>query len=512
MPHPSTVGERADEVVPLDRETGTRSSGWPHRLARLGRSGAGRPAPVLLGVCAFLLGLPSVGSRQLWLDELATLDYASRPLPELWALSHDREAVLAPYYLLMHGWLAVFGASEAALRLPSLIAMAGAVGVTAAIGRRWFGDGVGFLAGLLMAVTPSVSRYAFEARPYALSVFLAVLATLALIRAAERPSWPRWLAYAAALALTGLSHLVALSILAAHLVLVGGHWLRGRDPRQLRWLAAVVAALAPVVPVVRLGAAQSAQVAWIPPATVERLLTEVPGVTGSPRGGLVVVTLAILGAVPLDRRRMTLAVWAFVPPVLLYAAAPRIELLHNRYLLFTLPALALLAAAGLAGFLSVLAGSTARRLQAVGSVGAIVALFLALGMTAHLDSRRSSLPGEPDIRGAAAVVSARRHADDALVLHGRFPTRWHQAMNYYLADHVDLPVVSATQPSDVEAAGIASSPSRRVWLLNTEGQASPWDGMSTGVADDIKARYHVTMTVRLSGATVSLLERTVATG
>ena len=74
------------------------------------------------------------------------------------------------YYLLMHGWM-VLGTSPAVMRIPSVIAMAVAAALMVIIGRRLTGSGwAGLFAGLIMALTPSISYYAQTARSYAMVV------------------------------------------------------------------------------------------------------------------------------------------------------------------------------------------------------------------------------------------------------------------------------------------------------------------------------------------------------
>ncbi|WP_446220798.1 glycosyltransferase family 39 protein [Micromonospora sp. IBHARD004] len=174
-------------------------------------------APVLLTLLVTLTGLTRA---QLWRDELATWSAATRPVGDLLRLAGTIDAATGPYYLLMHGWTALFGDSATALRLPSALAMAAAAGLTARLGERLVDARVGLLAGLLLAVLPGTSRYAQEARPYALATLLAVLATLLLVEALRRPTWTRWAGYAAAVAVLGLTHLIALTLLAAHAVAV----------------------------------------------------------------------------------------------------------------------------------------------------------------------------------------------------------------------------------------------------------------------------------------------------
>ncbi|WP_231933609.1 glycosyltransferase family 39 protein [Micromonospora coxensis] len=165
-------------------------------------------------------GLVGIGHAQPWRDELASWSAATRSLPDLFRLTGTVDAATGPYYLLLHGWVRLAGDSPAALRLPSALAMAAAAGLTAVLGRRLFGARAGLLAGLLLAVLPGTSRYAQEARPYALATLFAVLATLLLVRALDRPGRARWAGYAAAVAALGLTHLLALTLLAAHAVVV----------------------------------------------------------------------------------------------------------------------------------------------------------------------------------------------------------------------------------------------------------------------------------------------------
>jgi len=146
-------------------------------------------------VVAAALGLIEIGVPQLWRDELASWSAASRTVPQLWAMVHNIDAVLGLYYFGLHLWMAVFGNSATALRLPSVIAMAAAAGVVALIGRRLGGVTAGLASGLVFALVPSVSRYAQETRPYAFAMFFAALATLMFLRAVERPNWSRWAIY-----------------------------------------------------------------------------------------------------------------------------------------------------------------------------------------------------------------------------------------------------------------------------------------------------------------------------
>ncbi|HEX3513366.1 MAG TPA: glycosyltransferase family 39 protein [Trebonia sp.] len=171
-------------------------------------------------VVALALGLFEIGVPQLWRDELATWSAASRTLPQLWAMLHNIDAVLGIYYFGLHLWMAVFGDSATAMRVPSVLAMAGAAAVVGLIGRRLGGGVAGLASGLIFALIPSVSRYAQEARPYAFATFFAALATLMFLRAMERPNWSRWAIYAVVLGAAGAANLVALVVASGHLIII----------------------------------------------------------------------------------------------------------------------------------------------------------------------------------------------------------------------------------------------------------------------------------------------------
>jgi mannosyltransferase len=74
-------------------------------------------------------------------------------------------------------------------------------------------------------------------------VLVATLATL-LLRALDRPSAPRWIAYGASLALLGYVDVVALSVVAGH---VAGAVLRSwyQGDRRLLWFLPAVAGWQP---------------------------------------------------------------------------------------------------------------------------------------------------------------------------------------------------------------------------------------------------------------------------
>jgi len=201
-------------------------------------------------------------------DEVATRWAALLPLRELAHLLGNVDAVHGLYYLLMHGWVAL-GSSPVVLRIPSVIAMTVAAALMVVIGRRLTGSGwAGLFAGLIMALTPSISFYAQTARSYAM-VFACVLgSTLALMYALEaeaagRAARRRWLAYAGLVALGGYLNEMSLLVLAAHAVTV--LLARYGQPTVERWLWAAGGGAALVAPLVLLSIKEHAALGWVSP-------------------------------------------------------------------------------------------------------------------------------------------------------------------------------------------------------------------------------------------------------
>ncbi|HEY7811605.1 MAG TPA: hypothetical protein VIC62_00110, partial [Nakamurella sp.] len=68
-------------------------------------------AVILTVVAGIVLRLVSTG--ELWLDESLSVQIARKPLPQLFAaLRQDGSPPL--YYLLLHGWIALWGRGEVA--------------------------------------------------------------------------------------------------------------------------------------------------------------------------------------------------------------------------------------------------------------------------------------------------------------------------------------------------------------------------------------------------------------
>src|SRR5262245_2521029 len=116
------------------------------------------------------------------MDEGISIGIASHPLHAIpGVLRQDGSPPL--YYLVLHGWMSLFGSSPEAVHVLSLCFFA--LAVPAAVWAAWapFGPLAGILAGALVVLNPFTAYYADDARMYTLVLLLAILATGAFVRA-----------------------------------------------------------------------------------------------------------------------------------------------------------------------------------------------------------------------------------------------------------------------------------------------------------------------------------------
>ncbi|MGW1871208.1 hypothetical protein ACWCPS_37430 [Streptomyces mauvecolor] len=203
------------------------------------------------------LGLWGIAGVSAGTDELVTMDVARRSGPQLVELLGHVDAVHGLHYVLMYLVGQAAGVSVFTMRLPSAIAVAVVVAGLSWLGRLLGGPRLGLYAGLLLAVAPTASRYAQEARSFAFVMAVAVLATGALVKVLSGSS--RWAAgYAVLIAVLGWFNGVGLLLVAAHAVTVV---LRRPGRRTaVRVLLAQAAGITAVVPLLLLGFSQRSAV------------------------------------------------------------------------------------------------------------------------------------------------------------------------------------------------------------------------------------------------------------
>ena len=273
------------------------------RAASGGASGD-RSTLVLVGTAIlFAIGLVlRVFTRSdLWLDEALTVNIARLPLADISeALSRDGAPPL--YYWILHGWMALFGEGDVAVRSLSGVASALTLPVVWLVGRRLGGPRAAWGAALVLAVNPFAIRYGTEARMYALVALEVALGLLAALRAAERPTTGRlaWVAVAAAAVLYTHYWGVYLLVATGVLLVVQG-WRRhatwpdralGTEGRLLAALAIGGAAWVPWIPTF-LDQAAHTGTPWATPVGPSALVTVLGEFGGGTSDGAKVLSLLL---------------------------------------------------------------------------------------------------------------------------------------------------------------------------------------------------------------------------
>jgi 4-amino-4-deoxy-L-arabinose transferase-like glycosyltransferase len=142
----------------------------------------------LLTAAIFLaVAIPVSAIRPLWLDEILQLVETRQPSTIRMIMDVRQTAGAAPLgFLLQHEVLKITGYSTVLARLPSALFGAATVFLIALLGAQ-FGLRRGWLPGVILGLCPLMLRYAAESRVYAQALFLSVLATYIYVRLAARP-------------------------------------------------------------------------------------------------------------------------------------------------------------------------------------------------------------------------------------------------------------------------------------------------------------------------------------
>jgi mannosyltransferase len=138
------------------------------------RTASGAALAALLVVAA-ALGTRAMGAGY-WIDEGLTVGIAGHPVGDIpGLLRQDGSPPL--YYLMLSGWMSLFGSGEVATHALSLLAALAAVPVALWAGRELFGARAGWAAAAIAATVPPFAYFAQETRMYALLALLSLLVT-----------------------------------------------------------------------------------------------------------------------------------------------------------------------------------------------------------------------------------------------------------------------------------------------------------------------------------------------
>jgi mannosyltransferase len=441
-----------------------------------------------------------VGSPGPWRDEAATLVIADRTLPQILSLTRSIDLVHLAYYLCVHTLMELHPSAPLSEALPEIrmigvVACALAAGVLVRIGRQLDSLPVGVTAGLIFALGPLSSRYAQEARPYAVVILACTFATYALLRACQRPWLPRrWALYAASVVVCGLFNVLSLFVLLVHAT-----FLLWQTPKVTRrhWATAVAGALAVLSPFVLATVRQRGQISWLAATDLGNLrdffTVEYEGLT------LPLLVLAVGLAAPwaapwlptlrrANHGALVLgAAWSILPPVAMWLISRQVPIFDWRYAAFTLPGTALLLA------------SLARVARPLGAVVPLVVVALA-GWQMQVTYRDPAVGHSEDIQAATAFVASHtRTGDGILFLPGHmrlvaelYPERFRRLNDLALSrDAIESSTISGVEVSATDLPAVLAR-HRRVWVLaGPFGMAETWTDADRVKVEELLRSYRI---------------------
>jgi mannosyltransferase len=362
-----------------------------------------------------VLDLKHIRVRCLDIDEITSVVIARATPAVFWNTALTKESNGWPYLGFLRIWLRPWE-DELGVRLLSVLFAVGAVPLVYAIGKHLVGKSTGVLASALLAVNSFEVKYSREARTYSLLLFAAVLSTYFFVRTARRPSLANWLGYVLASAFAIHCHVFFVLVLGAHsLSLLVFRW------KQTDWRSWILAncsigILASPVPISMMKH-NVGQIDWIEPFHARVLYDFFMTLTG---GGGLILLLAYAAAVAVafglalrawsrdhasdeSWRWGLLLLWLLLPVAVVAAASLRRPLFVNRYLIFCLPPLTLLAA------------FVIDRVRSI-PLRAGIAIFL-LAFSARGVAWSYHWHGSEDWRGASRYLLSTAHGGDAVLFY-----------------------------------------------------------------------------------------------
>ena len=439
--------------------------------------------PIIWALAVITIGAVIIGGRSFATDEGFSWGLVTQPdLDSTWDGIEYVSGNMAVYLAVLKGFAAVSD-DEVWLRLPSLIAAAGTVGLLFATGRRWFGPPVGRIAAALAATSVPLLYYAIEARSYAFAALFATATWYWLERAITSDRSRDWWLVGLAAGMMVSAHVInalVLPVIAAIVVVVGSGPLIGRLVR----LVPIGVFVAPSMLLILLG--DGSQTDWIPglgPATLGRAARFLAGdhaqfthdFTGFALVGIYLTLFALAARKMLADRSWTeqpalLAwLWFLGLPTMVTVVSVIEPLLWHRYLIGALPGAILVVA-------RYLAEVDNRRL----AVGVVVAIAL-LGTVRTLALRDHSAD---EYESLAAAIERRAEPGDALAV----VTQWTRVgLDYYWRDGAPVagsPPFNSTFDHRAPDQGLAwAEGAPRLWIVARADPGQVWVDMDRPESD-----------------------------
>jgi uncharacterized membrane protein len=430
----------------------------------------------LITAAAAVLRFHALTVKSFWIDEGVSVGIARMDGYNFLRILWRREANMSLYYLLLRGWLHI-GHSEFFVRSLSVLFGVAAVPAIYFLGRRLFNSRIALTAAALLSVNSYHVHYSQEARSYSLTVFLCILSSLYFLKLLESPSRGNRLAYILLSALAVYAHFFSGLMLLAH-------WLSLRFlepvPKETKrvWLPIALAISPTVAFVATTGAGP---LSWIQRPGLYDVWQLALYLTGN--SGPILVLLyaaaclaAVAGKLDWKKKPVSgenwrcrfLLLWILLPVVLVLALSIARPVFLPRYFIFSMPALLLLAAGGLARV----------RSRWLFAVTLLIFVAIALRGTAAYYQERSSSPNQ-NWRAASQYLLSNARPGDAVLFHiamGRLAYEYYRSLQTPLPAGPDvlyphhgpqITFLDCVEKPDYAQLALAIPQHQRVWFVIT---------------------------------------------
>ena len=157
---------------------------------------------VYLILLAGLLIRLAVLDQSLWLDEAINVTFVKSLNLKSLIFEYSIGDFHPPlYHILLRGWILLFGTSEIAVRLPSVILGMATVYVVYLVARKLFDNKTALISATLVATSPLHVYYSQEARMYMLAAFFASLSVYFFVSIIKKETLIYWFGFVVATAL-----------------------------------------------------------------------------------------------------------------------------------------------------------------------------------------------------------------------------------------------------------------------------------------------------------------------
>ena len=462
----------------------------PRLAAERRIGGLGRSTWAMIGFVAVAVALRAATTRGLWVDEAISVRQARQPFGKM--LDDVRTSDVHPplHHALLWVTTRVAGASEFAVRLPSLLAGVALVPAIAWTGRVLYDRRTGWIAAAFAVVAPFSVWYSQEARMYSLFMLFATIAVGAQVQAVRRGARIDWIVYSAATAaMIWTQYFAVFPVAVQQLAFVAVWFRRRRDTTAVRrllrgWLpsvALIALATLPLLPILvdqingysnrssglvpgQAGAGNSDLDGAISVYTVAANL--VWGIWGYHSDGtmllltafwplVMLLVLVLLGRGRSDRTFLLIGLVVVPLTALFVVGSMKRDLFELRYFSGGVPALLLLAAR--------LVTVTTRAPRAAAAAAAVAVASLTTGLVDQ--QLNGANPRLYDFQGAIEVVDGVDASDDAVLFYA--PEYLGDVISYYAPD-LDIRPLGAPVPDGASTVWVLAS--ERV--LNAEATAA----------------------------------------